>query len=134
MAKKGKKGKDNNATDKPKRGFLVDFSNYKDEHWPIEAAYTDKVLIDKIGDFMKALLWSENPSRCGLGFSVEQLNPREDGKIISKCNFDKSAIFYASFSGQARGFIFGIDKTIQRVYILGASPKHVFRKWHNKYG
>ncbi len=138
VAKKTRKKidkKNDTSSAKPARrpGFLVDFSLYRDEHWSIEEAYTDATLINKIGDFMKALLWAENPLRCNLGLKMEPLNPGQDKKIINKCNFDKGPLYYASFSGQARGFVFGLDSTMRRAYILGASKRHVFRPYHGQY-
>ena len=134
VAKKPSKKNSANVEPTKCRGFLVDFSLYKEKHWPIDEAYTDTILIDKIGDFMKALLWAENPLRCNLCLKMEPLNPKQDKGIISKCNFDKGPLYYASFRGQARGFVFGIDSTIRRAYILGASRKHVFRPYHGQYG
>lgn len=129
-----KKKCDSNSAVSRRPGFLVDFSLYKDKHWPIDEAYEDKTLIDKLGDFMKAMLWAQNPRTCELGLKMEQLNPRQDRDIIAKCNFAEGPLYYASFHGQARGFVFGINSTTQRAYILGASKKHVFRAYHNHKG
>lgn len=129
---KRRKGEPN--TNKLTRGFLVDFSDYRENIWPIEDAYSSRKLINKIGAFINEMLWTQNPTRNICGLKIEPLNPKTDKNTIRSCNFVGGNIYYASFPSGPEGFVFGVNTSTRFIHILGASPKHVFRPWHGKFG
>lgn len=126
------------------RGFIPDFSAYLENHYPIDDAYQDHVLIEKLGEFLKHIITAKNPS-CDLkcvGCKMEKMDrskSKTDREFIDKCSKHSasgsiSQFYYASFGNNPLGIAIGIDSNTRTAFFFALDCHHKIRSYHGKLG
>lgn len=114
------------------RGFLPDFSRYLFKEYPIETAYQNRILIDKLKRLVSELLTTINPAQDlqnnNLCKKLEQLKPETDRKFLNKCAFPEGKVYYAAFGNNPYRIIFGIDTNQRIAYFFALDNCHSVRK------
>jgi hypothetical protein len=116
------------------RGFLPDFSKYLHSDFPIEKAYGNHVLIEKLCGLLKLLPTASNPAvdlkKNGGCKKLEKLTPKDkqERAFISKCAFQEGQIYYAAFGDNPYRIVFGTDNNRRVAYFFALDTKHSIRK------
>ena len=114
------------------RGFLPDFSKYLSKDYPIEAAYQNRILIDKLKRLVSELLTTINPAQDlqnnSLCKKLELLKPETDRNFLNKCDFPEGKVYYATFGNNPYRIVFGIDTNQRIAYFFALDNCHSIRK------
>ncbi len=127
-AKKTKKNDSEEKVVYVERGFVPCFEKYNDKHYPLEAAYRDKDLIDKLCVFLSKIVTTSSYSTLvgnGLCKEVMQVKPDslESKRIIGQFSYSDK-IYRAKFGNNGRKILFGLSHSNRYCYILGLDFSH----------
>lgn len=127
-AKKARKSDSEKKVPYIERGFVPCFEKYNDRKYPLEHAYKDKDLIDKLSNFLSKIITTKSYSTLvaeGLCKEVMMVKPDslEGKRVISQFDYaDK--IYRAKFGSNGRKILFGLSHGNRYCYILGLDHDH----------
>lgn len=142
MTPKKNKGKDSQKTSRLKRGFVPDFSCYLERYYPLDDAYEEPRLIERLGNIIRDLLFESQPiaDLTGKGWckKLEKMTPSKDKEFFKRCSTIEEitvlSLYYASFGNNGQGIVIGFDFSVRKAYILAIDRKHSIRRYHGKFG
>lgn len=114
-----------------KGGFLPDFSRYLHKDYPIDDAFNNDDLINKLKDMVANLLTMVNPmwemQSNGFCKKFEKMTPQKDKDFLRKCDIVDCYPYYASFGNNAYRIVVAIDTNTRIAYFLALDTKHSIR-------
>lgn len=110
------------------RGFVPCFEKYNDKKYPLDNAYRDKDLIDKLSVFLSRIIITKSYSALvsdGLCKEVAIVKPDslEGKRVISQFDYTDK-IYRAKFGNNGRRILFGLSHSNRFCYILGLDCSH----------
>ena len=127
-----KRKNDKKSTTSATRGFLPDFSRYLFKDYPLEAAYQNRILIEKLKKLVSDLLTTQNPAQDlqnnGACKKLELMRPETDKKFLAKCDFSEGYVYYAAYGNNPYRIVFGIDTNRRIAYFFALDTCHSIRK------
>ena len=114
-----------------RRGFLPDFSRYLYKYYPIDDAFDNADLVEKLKGMVANLLTVVNPMRemqsNGFCKKFEKMTPQKDKDFLRKCYIADCYPYYASFGDNAYRIVVAIDTNTRIAYFLALDTKHSIR-------